>query len=144
MTDSRVTVFDRTDIHTADLMVFGGPFDLAVADLSFMSLAPIAPIFADLLVEGGALIALVKPQFESRKDHVGENGIVTARDVQASALDRVVESLAHAGMGVLKLAYSPVKGTKGNIEFFVFARKGAVPATISTGTVVEEAHRELD
>lgn len=142
-TDPRVSVRDRTDIHTVPLDTLGGPFGLVVADLSFMSIAPIARIVADILDEEGAFITLVKPQFESRKDLVGAHGIVTDPIIHGHALEKVVGALNGAGLGVVAATFSPLKGTRGNIEFFVFARKGISPATISVEQVVEAAHRAL-
>ena len=63
--DERVTVFERTNIRTADPAALGAPFDVVVADLSFIGLAGLAGVFASLCAEGSLLLALIKPQFES-------------------------------------------------------------------------------
>lgn len=80
--DPRVSVFERVNIKLADPVELGAPFDVLVADLSFIGLAALAPVFARLSQPGTVFIGLVKPQFESRPDET-ERGVV--RDERAAA-----------------------------------------------------------
>jgi 23S rRNA (cytidine1920-2'-O)/16S rRNA (cytidine1409-2'-O)-methyltransferase len=124
-TDPRVSVHDRLNIRNAEVDDLGGPFDIVVADLSFISLCTVANQFAQLAAEGGDVVLLVKPQFEVGKGQVGKGGIVRDPGKHRMALERVIDCLDVAGLGVRAITASPITGTKGNREFFVWARKGA-------------------
>ena len=98
-------------------------FDLIVGDLSFISLTLVLPALAPLLREGGALLMLVKPQFELQPGQVGKGGIVRDPALYAVVEQRVREAVASAGLQVAAWLDSPIRGGDGNREFFVFARK---------------------
>ncbi|AJC12511.1 hemolysin [Berryella intestinalis] len=123
--DPRVTVFERTNIRLADPAGLGAPFDMIVADLSFIGLAGLAPTFAALCQEGGVFIGLVKPQFESRHDET-DRGVVRDEAVRARTVDEVREALVDAGFEVTGVIESPIKGAAaGNVEYLVRAvRRG--------------------
>ena len=124
-TDPRVTVFERLNLRFADTNDLGGPFDLIVADLSFISICTVAARLAALASPDCDLILLVKPQFEVGRGQVGKGGIVRDPDKHRAALARVIECLAADGLGTISVVASPIEGAKGNREFFVWARKGA-------------------
>lgn len=120
--DARVTVFERTNIRTADSTELGAPFDLLVCDLSFISLASLAETFAHLCQQGSVLLALVKPQFESAHDET-QSGLVVDEAVRARTVEEVAAALEASGFQVLGTMESPVSGKKaGNIEYFVRAK----------------------
>jgi 23S rRNA (cytidine1920-2'-O)/16S rRNA (cytidine1409-2'-O)-methyltransferase len=124
--DNRVTVIERTNIRHADATDLGAPFDVIVADLSFISLHLVAPQLAGL---GGPLsdwILLVKPQFEVGKEQVGRGGIVRESSLHRKAIDRAIEGLEASGVGAVDLAASPITGATGNTEFLLWARRGRV------------------
>lgn len=122
--DPRVTVRERTNIRTADPEALGAPFDLVVADLSFIGLAGLADVFAKITRVGGAFIGLVKPQFESRHDETDDRGVVNDAAVRARTVDEVRAALSDAGFTVEGAVESPLKGKQsGNIEYLVMARK---------------------
>lgn len=118
--DERVVVFERTNIRTADPSALGAPFDIVVADVSFIGLAGLAPVFARLCEAESVFIGLVKPQFESK---VGEtfHGIVRDDDVRQRTVHEVCEALEGVGFVVSGVIPSPIKGADGNIEFLVRA-----------------------
>ncbi len=119
--DPRVTVFERTNIRTVDPAVLGAPFDLLVADLSFIGLAGLAPVFAQLSAVGSIFVGLVKPQFESRHDET-DGGVVTSDEVRRRTVREVEEALAAAGFEVTGVIESPIVGRKrGNVEYLVRA-----------------------
>ncbi len=122
--DPRVTVFERTNIRLADPVALGAPFDVAVADLSFIGLASLAPVFARLLHEEGVFIGLVKPQFES---HPGEapDGVVRDEAVHRRVVDEVQEALKQAGFQPTGVIESSLLGRAGNKEYLVRAVLGA-------------------
>ena len=86
--DPRVSVFERVNIKLADPVELGAPFDVLVADLSFIGLAALAPVFARLSQPGTVFIGLVKPQFESRPDET-ERGVVRDEAVRRRTVDEV-------------------------------------------------------
>lgn len=119
--DERVSVFERTNIRTADPAELGAPFDVVVCDLSFIGLAQLAPTFASLCGPGSILLALVKPQFESAHDET-QDGLVVDPDVRARTVEEVQEALEQVGFTVEGTMESPVPGKKaGNIEYFIHA-----------------------
>lgn len=121
--DARTEVFERTNIRTADPAALGAPFDLAVADLSFIGLASLAGVFARLLRQGGIFIGLVKPQFESAHDET-DHGVVTSEDVRLRTVDEVRSALTDAGFNVTGVVESSITGAKAhNIEYLVRAVK---------------------
>ena len=126
-TDPRVTVRERVNVRALTPDDLGGPVDLAVADLSFISLLTVAPALAACTRADADLVLLVKPQFEAGRGRVGRGGIVRDPAVHAEVLQRVALGLAEAGLPVVGVVASPLRGADGNVEFLVHSRKGGVP-----------------
>lgn len=122
--DPRVTVREKTNFRYAKAGELGGPFEVIVADLSFISLCTVAPVLAECSTPATDLVLLVKPQFEVGQGEVGKGGVVRDPEKHRAALRRVIECLAEVGLGVYKVTASPIEGAKGNREFFVLARPG--------------------
>ena len=119
--DPRVVVRERTNIRTATPEEIGAPFDLLVADLSFIGLASLVPVFAQLVEPGGLFIGLVKPQFESAHDET-EDGLVTDESVRLRTVAEVEDALEAEGFQVTGCIESPIPGKKKhNIEYLVRA-----------------------
>ena len=118
--DERVSVFERTNIRLADPAELGAPFDLLVADLSFIGLAALAPTFARLCAEGSVFIGLVKPQFESRHEET-DHGVVRDAAVRERVVDEVSAALAAEGFDVGGVVESPITGPEGKVEYLVRA-----------------------
>lgn len=119
--DARVVVRERTNIRTATPAELGAPFDVLVADLSFIGLASLAPVFARLVEPGGVFIGLVKPQFESAHDETDE-GLVRDEAVRLRTVAEVKQALQAEGFAVTGVMESPVPGKKkGNVEYLVRA-----------------------
>lgn len=120
-TDPRVTVFERTNIRTADPQALGAPFDLIVADVSFIGLASLAGVFAALSSPGSVFIGLVKPQFESAHDET-DHGVVRSEAVRIRTVEEVRQALSDAGFTPTGVIESPLIGAKaGNVEYLVRA-----------------------
>jgi 23S rRNA (cytidine1920-2'-O)/16S rRNA (cytidine1409-2'-O)-methyltransferase len=115
---------------------------LLAADLSFTSLVRLAPVFFDLVEEQGHILTLVKPQFELPKEAV-EGGVVRSFDLHVQAVDAVLAAFAQRGMAPQGASFSHILGPKGNIEFWIWALKHGVTATIDVSEVVRRAHKEL-
>lgn len=121
--DPRVSVFERTNIRLADPVELGAPFDVLVADLSFIGLAALAPTFARLSASGSVFIGLVKPQFESRHNET-DHGVVRDAAVRERVVDEVRAALAAEGFDVTGVVESPITGPEGNVEYLVRAVYG--------------------
>jgi 23S rRNA (cytidine1920-2'-O)/16S rRNA (cytidine1409-2'-O)-methyltransferase len=117
--DPRVRVMDRVNFRTVDLEMLGGPFDLIVVDVSFISVGLLASNLAAVGTEGSDYVILVKPQFELERDAVGKGGIVKDAASHAKAIQSVAGSLAEVGIAPLECVASRVAGLHGNREFFV-------------------------
>ncbi len=120
--DGRVVVIERTNARYLDDV--GEPIELAVVDASFISVTKLLPAMRGWLVDGGDIIALIKPQFEAGREEVGKGGIVRDRRVHRQVL---VDTLAFAvkqGLAVRGLTVSPIKGATGNVEFLVWLSVG--------------------
>jgi len=127
-TDERVAVFERTNVRTLTPGLIGGVVDLTVADLSFISLRLVLPALASCTAAEGDLALMVKPQFEVGKERVGSGGVVRDWPLRAEAVLDVAATAAELGLGVAGVAASPLPGPSGNVEFFVWFRRGAPPA----------------
>ncbi|MBX5463950.1 MAG: TlyA family RNA methyltransferase [Clostridia bacterium] len=143
--DPRVVVLEGVNARYLGRREIPEPLDLAVVDVSFISLAKVLPALVPLLRPGGRLLALVKPQFEAGPRQVGKGGVVRDPGVHRRVLAAVDEAAAALGLGAEGLTWSPVTGASGNIEFFVLWRQGGEgrldPARVEA--LVAEAHRRL-
>jgi len=125
--DKRVVVIEKTNarnLKPSDL--YGendGKADLAVIDVSFISLSKILPAVFDLIKDKGEAIALVKPQFEAGRSEVGKGGVIKDKTVQEKALNNVIESAKKLGFKLINSTASPIKGADGNVEFLVYLKK---------------------
>jgi 23S rRNA (cytidine1920-2'-O)/16S rRNA (cytidine1409-2'-O)-methyltransferase len=126
--DGRVVVLERTNVRTVNPEMIGGPVDLTVADLSFISLRLVLPALAACTAPGGDLALMVKPQFEVGKERVGAGGVVRDWRLRAQAVLDVAATAAELGLGVAGVTASPLPGPSGNVEFFVWFRRDAPPA----------------
>ncbi|MGK5682325.1 TlyA family RNA methyltransferase [Actinoplanes sp. URMC 104] len=127
-TDGRVVVLERTNVRSITAESIGGPVDLTVADLSFISLRLVLPALAACTAPDGDLALMVKPQFEVGKDRVGAGGVVRDWQLRAEAVLDVAVAAAGLGLGVAGVTASPLPGPSGNVEFFVWFRRDAPPA----------------
>lgn len=133
--DPRVRIYDGVNIREltsaaaqairADL---GGPVDLVVADLSFISLTLVLPALTQLADPAADLLPMVKPQFEVGKGRLGAGGVVRRAELRAEAVAQVVAAAAELGWGAVDIAASPLPGPSGNIEYFLHLRAGIASA----------------
>ncbi|MDR1713661.1 MAG: TlyA family RNA methyltransferase [Coriobacteriales bacterium] len=126
--DSRVRLIERTNIRQIGPEQLGR-FELAVADLSFIALRTVLAHLAGFLEPGGTLIALVKPQFELPKAEVGAGGVVSDAAARQKALDLVCAALPAANLTLQATTISPLKGPKGNTEYFIRAQTTGFPSS---------------
>lgn len=116
--DPRVTVMERTNFRYAEVALFTkGQPQFATIDVSFISLRMILPALKKIIINGGDVIALVKPQFEAGKGKVGKKGVVRERATHLEVLKKVAEASFNEGYSLRNASFSPVTGGEGNIEF---------------------------
>lgn len=125
--DSRVTVLDRVNARELDPAALPSLADLAVIDVSFISLTLVLPAVARCVRPGGAIVAMVKPQFEVGRADVGKGGVVRDPAKIRAAVDRVRAAGEREGLRALGEAPSVLKGPKGNQEVFVCFERLAGP-----------------
>jgi 23S rRNA (cytidine1920-2'-O)/16S rRNA (cytidine1409-2'-O)-methyltransferase len=125
--DPRVRLLERVNLRTVDPALLGPPFDLVVADLSFISLVAVLDRLVPATAAGGDLLLMVKPQFEAPRDDVGAGGIVDDAAVWAAAVQRVADALWDRGLGTAGVVPSRLRGAEGNQEFFVRGRFDSPP-----------------
>jgi 23S rRNA (cytidine1920-2'-O)/16S rRNA (cytidine1409-2'-O)-methyltransferase len=119
--DSRVTVVERVNVRYLREDVAPGPFDLIVADVSFISLRLIVPRLATRLAPSGKLLVLVKPQFEAGRNQVGRGGVVKDAKVREQTVRQVGAHMTEQGLKVIGSCPSPITGPAGNQEYFILA-----------------------
>lgn len=122
--DERVVVHDRTNIRELTPELIGGPVEVVVGDLSFISLELVLDALLGVVVPDADLALMVKPQFEVGKDRVGKGGVVRDPALRAEAVLGVAAAAAVRGWGARRVATSPLPGPSGNVEFFLWLRKG--------------------
>ncbi len=138
--DDRVIVHDRTNIRQLVPETIGGPVDLVVGDLSFISLTLVLDALIGVTAFDGDLALMVKPQFEVGKDRVGRGGVVREHSLRAEAVATVAQAAAQRGWGARSVTVSPLPGPAGNVEFFLWLRAG--PAQIGDAEI-DRAVRSL-
>ena len=126
-TDERVTVLDRTNVRDLTPEAIGGPVELVVGDLSFISLRLVLPALAACATPEADLALMVKPQFEVGRERLGSGGVVRDVALHAEAVRDVAAAAAKAGLGVRGVAASPLPGPAGNVEYFLWLRADAPP-----------------
>ena len=120
--DDRVTVIERFNIREVTPDDIGGPVDMVVADLSFISLTLAVAPMVSVVREGGQLVLLVKPQFEVGRREVSKGrGVITDPGLHDEACRSVADACEAAGATVLDVIASPITGAEGNKEFLLHA-----------------------
>jgi len=122
--DPRVINLEKRNVRYLKREEIGGEVDLIVIDTSFISIEKFLPHLLDFLKEEGAIIGLIKPQFEVGKGEVGKGGVVKDPVLHQSVIERISRFCESLGLKVLGVVESPLLGPKGNKEFFIHLRKG--------------------
>jgi 23S rRNA (cytidine1920-2'-O)/16S rRNA (cytidine1409-2'-O)-methyltransferase len=141
-TDPRVTVLERTNVRSLMPEAIGGLVELTVADLSFIPLRLVLPALAACTAADGDLVPMVKPQFEVGRERVGSGGVVRDPELRAEAVLAVAAEAAVLGLGVAAVVASPLPGPSGNVEFFLWLRRGAPAADEAAVRAAAGVHAE--
>jgi 23S rRNA (cytidine1920-2'-O)/16S rRNA (cytidine1409-2'-O)-methyltransferase len=139
--DPRVSVHEGVNVRYLDARSIGGPVDLTVADLSFISLTLVIQPLAAATVPGGDMVLMVKPQFEVGRRKLGNSGVVASEADRRQAVDSVAMAALRLGLDVRGVARSPLPGQDGNVEFFMWTR---VPADGFVPRIEEDAGKLAD
>jgi 23S rRNA (cytidine1920-2'-O)/16S rRNA (cytidine1409-2'-O)-methyltransferase len=121
-TDDRVTVMERTNVRDLTADAIGGPVDLVVSDLSFISLATVLPALTACAARDADIVPMVKPQFEVGKDRVGAGGVVADPALRADAVLSVARRAEQLRWHTVGVTASPLPGPAGNVEYFLHLR----------------------
>ena len=121
--DPRVVDLSGVDARALDNAVIPQAPQLVVSDVSFISLTKALPAALELAARGADLVALIKPQFEAGREHIGKGGLVKDPEVIARVEGEIVDFLEAAGWPVKGLAESPITGGEGQVERLVWATK---------------------
>ena len=141
--DPRVVNMEKTNVRYLDTDTVDSDVDFISIDVSFISLKLIFPVAAKLLADDGSLVCLVKPQFEAGRSQVGKKGIVRDASVHKEVIENVIGYGKDNGLYSHGLTYSPVTGTKGNIEYLLYMKKTPVETEPDIDGTVEDSHRIL-
>ncbi len=142
--DERVVILERTNVRNISLKTLGEPVDMAVMDLSFISLRLVLPAVNAVLSENGIVACLIKPQFEAGRDKVGKKGVVRSPVTHIEVLGRFINDLEGLGFSLSGLTFSPIKGPQGNIEFLGYLQKGyGRSICVDIPSLVKASHEEL-
>ncbi|GHU87909.1 TlyA family rRNA (cytidine-2'-O)-methyltransferase [Clostridia bacterium] len=139
--DERVTLFERTNVRKLTAETLGVLPDLIVADLSFISLKTVLPVFAALCGEGTVAVTLIKPQFEAGRENVGKKGVVRDPAIHEAVLDKFLRDALDSGWFVRAMTFSPVRGPEGNIEYLAHMTRQKTDYEI--GDLVRRAHENF-
>lgn len=142
--DQRVVNMERCNVRYLEVDKVGHDIDFISIDVSFISLKLVLPVAAELLHNEGSLVCLVKPQFEAGREQVGKKGIVRDPAVHRGVINKVIGYGEDCGLYSHGLTYSPVTGTKGNIEYLLFMKKKKCDNIIDVAEVVAESHNNLE
>lgn len=142
--DERVINLERTNLRYVTSEQIPELMDLAVMDVSFISIKLVLPAVKALLKPDADLICLIKPQFEAGREEVGKKGVVRDRAVHEHVIHSILDFAPEIGLTVMRLDFSPIKGPEGNIEYICHMKNRtgeAVP--IDVEAVVTASHEAL-
>lgn len=127
--DPRVSVLDRQNVRDLAPGMLAFTPDLVVGDLSFISLRLVLPALVGVAAPDADLVLMVKPQFEVGRERLGSGGVVRDPGLRAEAVRDVAAAATELGLGVNGVVASPLPGPSGNVEYFLWLRRGAPPLT---------------
>ena len=139
--DARVAVMERQNARLLKKEQFADAIDIAVIDVSFISLKLILPVASQLIEKTGEIVSLIKPQFEAGRAQVGKKGVVREPYVHLEVIDTVVSFAQTIGLYLKGLTFSPIQGPEGNIEYLsYFTKNSSEKKDVSLKDIVQLAH----
>ncbi|MEA5152448.1 MAG: TlyA family RNA methyltransferase [Oscillospiraceae bacterium] len=142
--DGRVVSLERTNLRYVTKEQIPEELDLAVMDVSFISVRLVLPAVKALLRPEADIVCLIKPQFEAGREEVGKKGVVRDSAVHEEVIRSVLAFAPTIGLSVVGLDFSPIKGPEGNIEYICHMKNAALDAPeIDVGAIVAASHEAL-
>lgn len=143
--DERVVNLERTNLRYVTDEQIPERLDLAVMDVSFISIKLVLPAVKALLKDDADIICLIKPQFEAGREEVGKKGVVRDIKVHEDVVRGILDFAPTIGLSVAGLDFSPIKGPEGNIEYICHMMNTDRPqaAEIDVSAVVQASHEAL-
>ena len=143
-TDERVVNLERTNLRYVTREQIPEPIELAVMDVSFISIRLVIPAVKALLCPDADFICLIKPQFEAGREEVGKKGVVRDSAVHERVIREILDFVPEAGLSAEGLDYSPIKGPEGNIEYLCHLKnREAERKSFDIAAVVASSHMQL-
>jgi len=142
--DPRVINLERTNLRYVTPEQIPEALDLAVMDVSFISIRLVLPAVCALLKDEADLVCLIKPQFEAGREEVGKKGVVRDPAVHEQVVRGIIAFAREIGFSVMGLDFSPIKGPEGNIEYICHLKNGVYDAPEpDVAAVVAASHESL-
>ena len=142
--DSRVIVMDRTNARYLTRKNFPEQIELAVCDVSFISLRLILPVIDDILDSHGETVVLIKPQFEAGREKIS-HGVIRDENIHVEVLEGMMKFIDESTkFYVSGLTHSPIRGTEGNTEFLCYLTHSENAYKPDINVIVREAHEKLE
>ena len=142
--DDRVINLERTNLRYVTDEQIPELMDIAVMDVSFISIKRVLPAVQRLLKDDADVVCLIKPQFEAGREEVGKKGVVRDIKVHEEVVHGILDFAPTIGLSVQGLDFSPIKGPEGNIEYICYMRNSDIPpADIDVEAVVAASHEVL-
>ncbi len=137
--DPRVRVHEQTNLRHVEPAEVGGPGELVVTDLSFISVRTVALQLVAFASAEADLVVLVKPQFEAGKQEADRGrGVIRDPEVWRRTLDEATDAVSSAGAAIMGVMVSPITGGDGNVEFLVHARRGGSGLTAAQWSIARD------
>ena len=142
--DERVVNLERTNLRYVTEEQIPELLDMAVMDVSFISIKLVLPAVKKLLKPDADIVCLIKPQFEAGRDEVGKKGVVRDSRVHEEVINSILDFAPTIGLSVCGLDFSPIKGPEGNIEYICYMKNGNyTDFKPDTAAVVAASHQVL-
>ena len=124
--DDKIVLLEKTNIRHLDHGLVFDEIDIATIDVSFISLLKVLPKVSEFLNPSGTIVALIKPQFEAGRKDVGKGGVVRDEKKRLEIVENIKNESKKKGFNVIGITKSPLKGPKGNVEYFIYLEKKEV------------------
>lgn len=141
--DERVINLERTNLRYVTEEQIPETLDIAVMDVSFISIRLVLPAVKQLLKPGADIICLIKPQFEAGREEVGKKGVVRDESVHKEVVNGILQFAPTIGLSVMGLDFSPIKGPEGNIEYICHMKNGSFETVFPDVDAIVTASHEV-
>ena len=147
ISDSRVKNLEGENIRYLNSDLIDLPVEFFSVDVSFISLCLVLPRIYEIVEDGAYGVCLIKPQFEAGRGKIGKRGVVKDKKEHIRVIEKICGACTQTGFNVLGLDYSPIKGSKGNIEYLIYIRKcdsNLIDKDIDFKKIVEMSYNDLN